>query len=447
MSADSTSVAVTLPRPPRGITRIAREAMRKRLQGLAHGCLEVHDPWGSWTAGQRAGPAQGAAGPAKDKHGDGAHASLTVNDASFYLDVALEGSLGAARAWMDGHWHSEDPTAVLRLMLRNLDIMDSMDGGLASVTGLVARLRHALRRNSRSGSRRNIHAHYDLGNEFFALFLDTSMTYSSGIFERDDSSLEQAQFSKLDRICRKLALQAADHVLEIGTGWGSFAIHAARHYGCRVTTTTISAEQHALAVERVHAAGLQARIEVLLCDYRELEGCFDKLVSIEMIEAVGHAYLPTYFATCARLLRADGAMLLQGITMPDQRYARYLQASDFIQEYIFPGSCCPALSAMLEAVRGHTDLRVAHLEDIGLHYARTLRTWHKRFDAREAEVLALGYPQHFVRMWRYYLAYCEAGFAERYTGTVQLLLEKPGRRAAPVLGTLAAPCAQPEQLT
>jgi cyclopropane-fatty-acyl-phospholipid synthase len=385
--------------------------MRAKLKGLEHGRLTVSDPWGQWTVG---------AGEQ--------NVEIAVIDPAFYLDVALEGSLGAARAWMDRRWHTEDLTAVLRLLLRNIDLVDSMEGGVASLTGLIARGRHWLRRNSLAGSQRNIRTHYDLGNEFFALFLDESMTYSAGIFEREDTTLEEAQFAKLDLICRKLGLTAEDHVLEIGTGWGSFAIHAARHYGCRVTSTTISHEQHALALARVKAAGLNDRVTVLLTDYRDLDGCYDKLVSIEMVEAVGHAFLPMYFATCARLLRPDGVMLLQGITMPDQRYDQYLKSSDFIQEYIFPGSCCPALTAILNAVAGHTDLKVSHLEDIGLHYARTLREWRTRLDQHEAQVQALGYPERFVRMWRYYLAYCEAGFAERYTGTVQLLLEKPARR-------------------
>ena len=425
MSAESSAVARALPRRRGGLSHVARETMRRKLAGLEHGRLSVRDPWGEWTAGRGAGEAR-----------------IVVSDPGFYLDVAFEGGLGAARAWMDGLWHSDDLTAVLRLLVRNVALMDRIEGGSATLTGLAARVRHFLNRNSKDGSRRNIHAHYDLGNDLFATFLDGSMTYSSGVYEREDATLDDAQFAKLDRICRKLDLGPGDHVLEIGTGWGSFAMHAATHYGCRITTTTISKEQHALACERVRAAGLADRVELLLCDYRDLEGRYDKLVSIEMIEAVGHDYLPEYFATCARLLRDDGAMLLQGITMPDQRYAKYLRSSDFIQQVVFPGSCCPALTAMLDAVRGHTDFRVAHLEDIGLHYARTLREWRERFDAREDDVRALGYPERFLRMWRYYLSYCEAGFAERYTGVVQLLLEKPARRAAPVLGALPAPAAE-----
>jgi cyclopropane-fatty-acyl-phospholipid synthase len=422
MNAES-SIETGASRRRRGsLSRVAREAMRRRLSVLGRGRLTVTDPWGTWTAGER---------------GD-IDASVVVCDPAFYLDVALEGSLGAARAWIDGRWHSDGLTDVLRLMLKNVDLVDRMEGSVAALAGLAARVRHALRRNSAAGSKRNIRAHYDLGNDLFELFLDESMTYSAGIFERDDTTLEEAQFAKLDRICRKLEIGPGDHVPEIGTGWGSFAIHAARHYGARVTTTTISREQHALALGRVQAARLADRVEVLLRDYRDLEGRYDKLVSIEMVEAVGHAFLPTYFACCSRLLVEDGAMLLQGITMPAQRYARYLKASDFIQEYVFPGSCCPALTAMLEAVAQGTDLRVAHVEDIGSHYARTLREWRTRFDSRLAAVRELGYPERFVRLWRYYLCYCEAGFAERYTGNVQLLLEKPQRRAASVLGTLPA---------
>lgn len=419
MSAESTAVAAAPPGGRARLARVARNMLRRRLAGLEHGQLSVRDPWGNWSVG-RGGP----------------KTSIVVGNAAFYLDVALEGGLGAARAWVDGHWHTDDLTGVLRLLLRNVDLVDRIEGGSAALAGLAVRVRHLLNRNSRRGARRNVHAHYDLGNALFALFLDDSMTYSCAVYEHEDATLEQAQAAKLERICRKLALAPGDHVLEIGTGWGSFAIHAARHHGCRVATTTISREQHALALDRVRAAGLESRIDVLLCDYRDLPGRYDKLVSIEMIEAVGHGFLPAYFDACSRRLRDDGAMLLQAITMPDQRYARYLKSSDFIQQVVFPGSCCPSLTAMLGAVREHSDLRLAHLEDLGLHYARTLAEWRRRFDAREAEVRALGCPETFLRTWRYYLSYCEAGFAERYTGVVQLLFEKPARRAAPVLGTL-----------
>jgi len=268
------------------------------------------------------------------------------------------------------------------------------------------------------------------------------MTYSSGIFEHSSATLHEASVAKLDRICRKLQLSPRDRVLEIGTGWGSFAMHAASRYGCRVTTTTISREQHALAARRIREAGLGDRVELLLADYRTLEGRFDKLVSIEMIEAVGHEYLPGYFAKCASLLDDDGRMLVQAITMPDQRYGQYLKSSDFIRRYVFPGSCVPSIGTMIGAMSAASDLKPVHLEDIGPHYAKTLRCWLENFLARADDVRALGYSDRFVRMWEYYLCYCEAGFAERYLGDVQMLLHKPKCRAEPLLPPLAPPPVQ-----
>ncbi len=262
------------------------------------------------------------------------------------------------------------------------------------------------------------------------------MTYSCGIFETPNQSMHQASIAKIDRICRKLQLQADDHVLEIGSGWGSFALHAAGQYGCRVTTTTISGAQREIAQQRVREAGLENRVDVLLEDYRDLRGRYDKLVSIEMIEAVGHAYLPTYFRTCSRLLADDGLMLLQAITMPDHRYRQYLRSVDFIQRYVFPGSCVPSLSAMTQAMAEASDLRLVHLEDLTTHYARTLRIWRERFLENIEAVRRLGYPPRFERLWEYYLCYCEAGFAERYIGDVQMLLARPASRRASILPPL-----------
>jgi cyclopropane-fatty-acyl-phospholipid synthase len=402
------------------LAKRCRDLLRSRLSDLAGGELHVTDPWGNWSVGA---PGE-------------VDARLIVHDPGFYIDAVTEGSLGVADAWIGRRWDTDDLSTLLRLMVRNIETVDSMEGGTAVVANALARIHHWVRRNSKDGSTRNIRAHYDIGNDLFAHFLDSSMTYSSAIFTQKDWTLEQAQTEKLDRICRKLRICANDHVLEIGTGWGSFAIHAARHYGCKVTTTTISKEQRDLAIERIRTAGLDGRIEVQLSDYRDLDGQFDKLVSIEMIEAVGHQFLPEFFNVCAARLKHDGAMLLQAITMPDQRYAQYLKSADFIQTTVFPGSCCPALTAVLDAVREASDFRVGHLEDIGLHYARTLREWRRRFDAKAEEIEALGYRDAFRRMWQYYLCYCEAGFEERYTGTVQLLLDKPGRRAEPVLGEI-----------
>jgi cyclopropane-fatty-acyl-phospholipid synthase len=291
---------------------------------------------------------------------------------------------------------------------------------------------HWLNRNTEQGSRKNIAAHYDLGNDMFQLFLDPTMMYSSAIFARDDMALEQASLHKLERICQKLQLSPADHVVEIGTGWGGFAMYAASHYGCKVTTTTISQAQYDLAQQRVAAAGLGDKINILLTDYRELEGQYDKLVSIEMIEAVGYQFYDTYFAQCARLLKPEGMMLLQAITIADQRYDAARRSVDFIQRYIFPGSCIPSVTAMLQSITRATDMRLFDLEDIGPHYARTLAEWRHNFFRNEAAIRALGYPDEFIRMWEFYLCYCEGGFAERALGDVHMLLVKPENRRAPV---------------
>jgi cyclopropane-fatty-acyl-phospholipid synthase len=300
-----------------------------------------------------------------------------------------------------------------------------MEKGLARLTAPVYKLYHHVRKNTKVGSRKNILAHYDLGNDFYALFLDETMTYSCAIFEQENSSLKQASEAKYDRICRKLQLAAGDRVIEIGTGWGGFAVHAARNYGVQVTTTTISDEQHQFARQRIKAAGLEDRITLLKKDYRDLSGKFDKLVSIEMIEAVGHQYLPIFFRTCSRLLKDDGIMALQAITIGDQIFDRHKRTVDFIKRYIFPGSCIPSITAISIALAKATDLRLVHLEDITPHYARTLREWRRRFFTNIKKVRALGFSDTFVRMWEYYLCYCEGGFAERYLGDVQMLFVKP----------------------
>lgn len=392
--------------------RLFRGLALSRLESFADGRLVIRDPLGVLEYGDPVGGA----------------VEITVDDVTFYRDLCLRGSLGAAAAYMDGKWHCQDLTAAFRFFVNNSEHADGMDQGLARLSNRIESLRHWWRRNTPAGSRRNISEHYDLGNDLFELFLDETMTYSAGIYPGPDSSLLDASVNKLDTICQKLRLGPDDHVLEIGTGWGSFAIHAARHYGCRVTTTTISDAQHGLAVKRIKEQGLQDRIEVMKEDYRNLRGEYDKLVSIEMIEAVGHQNLATYFARCSRLLKDHGLMLIQVISMPDRRYDQYLKNRDFIQRYVFPGSCCPALGAMLEAVRKATDLKLVHLEDIAAHYARTLRDWRGNFERREQEVRALGYTDRFIRMWRYYLSYCEAGFSERYLSNYQLLFAKPGNR-------------------
>jgi len=292
---------------------------------------------------------------------------------------------------------------------------------------------HFLHRNSLSGSRKNIGAHYDLGNDMFEQFLDPTMMYSSGIFEHQAMTMEQASIAKLDRICQKLQLDENDHLLEIGTGWGGFAIYAAKNYGCKVTTTTISQQQFDYAEQRIKDEGLEDRITLLCEDYRNLSGQYDKLVSIEMIEAVGHAYYKNYFQHCSNLLKPEGMMLLQSITIADQRYQAASKEVDFIQRYIFPGGSLPSVNVIAKNVSDHTDMRFYHLEDIGAHYATTLANWRERFFSNIETIHKLGYSETFVRMWDFYLCYCEGGFRENSIGTIQLLLTKPLCRREPVL--------------
>jgi cyclopropane-fatty-acyl-phospholipid synthase len=311
-----------------------------------------------------------------------------------------------------------------------------MDRGWGRLTEPVHQYFHWLNKNTKAGSRANITAHYDLGNDFYRLFLDDTMTYSCGIFEKESSTLKEASVAKYDRICRKLNLQPSDHVLEIGGGWGGFAMHAVKHYGCRVTTTTISRSQFEWAKKRIEGAGLGDRVTLLLKDYRDLDGTYDKLVSIEMIEAVGHHFLEVFFRCCSRHLKRHGTMLLQTITIADAVYEWHKRSVDFIKRYIFPGSCIPSLSAMCQAVARVTDLRMVHMEDLTPHYARTLQAWRHRFFENIQHVRALGYSKPFIRMWEYYLCYCEGGFEERYLGNLQILLTKPLCRSEPILPEL-----------
>jgi len=364
-------------------------------------------------------------------------ASLTVLHPRFYTQVLFGGSIGAGEAYMAGHWSSDDLTVLLRIILLNQSIFAGLDKGLSRLKAPLYKAYHFLHKDSRKGSHINIAAHYDLGNDFYALFLDETLSYSCAVFERPGSSLQEASVAKYDRICKKLQISPKDHVLEIGTGWGGFAIHAARRYGCRVTTTTISRAQHDLALERIRNAGVGDRVQVLFKDYRDLKGRFDKLVSIEMIEAVGHHYLNIFFRCCSHLLTEQGTMLLQAITIADQAFERHKKEVDFIKRYIFPGSCIPSVAAMGDAVAAATDLRLVHLEDITPHYARTLRTWRERFFENIQQVRTLGYSETFIRMWEFYLRYCEAGFQERYLGDVQMLFAKPLWRGEPVLPPLS----------
>jgi cyclopropane-fatty-acyl-phospholipid synthase len=403
--------------------RWLRSALLQRLRGMEWGLVTLRDPAGEVHLG-RGGV-------------DAPRVRVEVLDPSFWADVALGGSVGAGESYVAGRWRCDDLPGLVRILVRNRSVLDGMERGLARLAAPLLKLAHRLRDNSRDGSRRNIAGHYDLGNDLYALFLDPTMMYSCAVFEHEGQDLHAAQLAKLERICRKLDLRPEDHLLEIGTGWGAMAVHAATRYGCRVTTTTISREQHALAVERVRAAGVADRVTVLLEDYRELAGRYDKLVSIEMIEAVGERHLDTYFRRCSELLEPHGAMLLQVITMQDQFYDQMRRNVDFIQRHVFPGSHLPSVGAIAERVARCTDMRIAHLEDITAHYVTTLRLWRERFLGRLDEVQALGFGEEFSRLWEFYLAYCEGGFAERSIGDVQILLTKPLQRGQPVLGLLS----------
>jgi len=357
---------------------------------------------------------------------------LIVEHPCFYSEIAFGGAIGAGEAYISGYWTSDDLSELLRILLRNRDVLERIDSGLSMFSRPLRKVLHSFNRNTRKGSRKNIAAHYDLGNDFYSLWLDPTMMYSSAYFASPATTLDDAATAKLDRICRKLDLSPNDSVMEIGTGWGGFAIHAASNYGCHVTTTTISKEQHDYAKQAIRDAGLEDRITLLFQDYRDLQGSFDKLVSIEMIEAVGHEYHDTFFKKCCELLTPGGQMLLQAITIADQRYDAYKTGVDFIKRYIFPGGCLTSVTDMSRTLTDHTDMRAIHLEDIGPHYATTLRHWHDRFFARIDEVRELGYSEEFIRMWQYYLCYCESAFIERATGVVQMLIMRPGARRGSV---------------
>lgn len=391
------------------VDRTARKLLVDQLMPMQGGTIELTDSLGTVQLGSE---------------GD-LRSRLQVHRPQFFRHAVLGGSLSVAESYLRGDWDCDDLTAFFRLFVRNMEATDQLDRGLSRVTQWVNRIYHKWHTNTKEGSRRNIHAHYDLGNDFFQLMLDETMAYSSGIFLSPDSTLYDASVEKIDRLCRQLELKPSDHLLEIGTGWGGLALHAARRYGCRVNTTTISQQQYEIARQRIQDAGLSDRVTLLLTDYRDLTGQYDKLVSVEMIEAVGHQFLDTYLAQCSRLLKPEGSFALQAITMPDRRYAQYLKSVDYIQKYIFPGGCLPSLAAILDSTARVTDLQMVHTEDFGPHYARTLREWRSRFHARLDEVYALGYPERFVRMWDYYLCYCEAAFDEHYTGVVQMLFDKP----------------------
>ncbi|MHB1209009.1 MAG: class I SAM-dependent methyltransferase [Acidimicrobiales bacterium] len=387
----------------------SRRILTSMLRHLVHGTVTLREGERRQTFGE---PVEGV--KATD---------LTVNDASFWPRVLTRGSSGLGESYFLGEWDSKDLVALLELLTKNLKRINRLARIVAPVTALTKR---SLRRfaPSRDSDRENIAAHYDVGNEFFGLFLDSTMAYSSAVFPSPTSSLEEASIEKFDRLCRKLSLGPHDHVVEIGTGWGGFAVHAARTYGCRVTSTTISAKQFEFATRRVAESGLSDLVTVLDRDYRDLEGKFTHLVSIEMIEAVDWRLYETFFSACAKLLDTDGRAALQCIVIDDAEFERYKTRTDFIRRHIFPGGGLPSIAALTSALSRATDLRLVDLEDLGPHYVRTLNLWHERLAAKADDARELGFNDEFLRKWYFYFAYCSAGFAERHVSVVQMVLAR-----------------------
>ena len=394
---------------------VARELFLRLMRKIKVGTLTVHDGDQVFQFGN-------------DTRPESPHADVTIHHHRTYRRVLTGGTIASGEAFIDGDWSSENPTEVTRLFSANMETMESMYDSQHWWMKLALKVAHFANRNTLSGSKKNISAHYDLGNEFFQLFLDPIMMYSSAVFPTAEANLAVAAEHKLELICKQLELQESDHLIEIGTGWGGMAIYAAQHYGCRVTTTTISKEQYDYASKAVAQAGLEDRITLLCDDYRDLTGQFDKLVSIEMIEAVGHEFYESYFSTCSRLLKNNGKMVIQAITIPDQRYDHARQSVDFIKRYIFPGGCLPSIGVITDNLARHTDLHIVSMNDITQDYARTLEAWHHVFLEQLDKVMDMGFDERFIRMWRFYLSYCEGGFRERIIGTFQISMAKPGYR-------------------
>jgi cyclopropane-fatty-acyl-phospholipid synthase len=388
---------------------VAKTAVLKALSRIERGSLELVCPGETWSFGE----------PGSDLR-----ATIVIEDERFFGQALLKGEIGFGESYVAGEWTSPDLVSLVRLAVRNLDTLDHSSFLVAGASRMIGLLQHWTRNNSLAGSRRNIQYHYDVGNEFYGLFLGSTMAYSCGFFESADDSLDRAQFNKFDRICRKLRLSESSHILEIGTGWGGFAIHAASAYGCRVTTTTISRQQYEYAKKWISRVGLSNRIELLFQDYRTLLGAYDHIVSIEMFEAVGYQHYNTYFAACDELLKPQGTMLLQTITMNEKRFRRYLRDYDWIKKHVFPGAELASLRGILDSLVHVTNLSLYHAEDIGAHYARTLHAWRKNFHDAASELPRLGFSKEFIRLWDYYLGYCEGAFLERHIGDFQLLLTR-----------------------
>jgi len=395
-----------------------KKQLLKKLSDIKYARLEIIDAEGRYQFGE------------KDSQ---LTATVQVHSNAFYRQLAFSGSVGAAESYIADEWDVDDLTALVRILVLNRDLLDGMEEGSAWLKNAVLGIWHFFNRNTTSGSRKNIASHYDLGNELFEHFLDDRMMYSSAIYDGPNDDLNIASERKLRTICEKLQLKATDKVIEIGTGWGGFAMYAAEHYGCHVTTTTISKEQYEYACARVKDKGLEDKITLLLKDYRDLSGTYDKLVSIEMIEAVGHQFLSTYLNKCNDLLTDEGLGLIQAITIEDFRYEQALKTVDFIKRHIFPGSFIPSVAAIMKGIEKATTFTLVNLEDFGTSYAYTLRDWRKRFHNNIQTIESLGYDRRFQRMWDFYFCYCEGGFLERSISDVHLLLAKPGNRREQLL--------------
>ncbi len=400
------------------VDNFCRSILLKKFRELRHGRLELEDRSGTALTPEIFGDETAAI-----------RVRIIIYNSRFYSRTLLGGSIGNAESYVDGDWDSDQLPDLVRLFVLNRDVLQGIDNGIGSLLQPIQKYFHGLHRNTVEGARENIRSHYDIGNDFFKLFLDESMMYSSGIFPHKDSTLFDASLNKVSTVVSKLRLKPTDHLIEIGTGWGTLAIFAAKTYGCRVTTTTISQEQFDYATAQVKALGLEERVTVLFEDYRKLTGVYDALVSVEMIEAVGLDHLETYFEKCSSLVKPDGLVVLQAITIRDQNYEAARKSVDFIQRHIFPGCGIPSMHAMMNAVATQTDLALIHQEDFSEDYAETLRQWSIRLRKNEHEVTKLGYPDFLHRLWQFYFAYCEGGFRERAIGLSQLVFSKPGHRA------------------
>ncbi|APX06634.1 SAM-dependent methyltransferase [Vibrio campbellii] len=415
------TTSMAMPRELTTTQKAARGVLFQCLQKMEIGCLTVIESFKTETTER----SERFSTPNGEYNGEPVAATIEVKHPGFYSRILQGGSIAAGEAYMDGWWDSPDLTALMKLMALNMRALDKLEEQGSWLTKLLYKFSHWSNRNSQENSRKNIHAHYDLGNNLYEAFLDTNMLYSSALYNEADDSLEQAQINKMDRLCQQLELKASDHVIEIGTGWGAMAIYMAEQYGCQVTTTTISEEQHAYAEQKIKERGLEGKVTLLKKDYRNLKGTYDKLVSIEMIEAVGKQFLPSYIKKCESLLKSGGLMAIQAITIADQRYDYYSNNVDFIQKYIFPGGFLPSVTSLTQATTKYSDLVTRDLFDIGLDYAKTLNEWHHRFNQAESEVRSFGYDDRFVRMWRYYLSYCEGGFLARTISAVHMTFQRP----------------------